>query len=58
MAGIEGLKSLPELREKTTEKIINKRNELGSFNSVEDLKLVPGIGSKNLEKLLSNIRIQ
>ena len=58
MAGIEELKSLPGIREKTAEKIINKRNELGSFNSVEDLMLVPGIGSKTLEKLLPNIRIQ
>jgi len=57
-AGIEELKSPPGIGEKTAEKIINKRNELGSFNSVEDLMLVPGIGSKTLEKLLPNIRIQ
>ena len=57
-AGIEELKSLPGIGEKTAEKIINKRNKLGSFNSVEDLMLVPGIGSKTLEKLLPNIRIQ
>ena len=57
-AGIEELKSLPGIGEKTAEKIINKRNELGSFNSVEDLMLVPGIGSKTLEKLSPNIRIQ
>ena len=57
-AGIEELKSLPGIGEKTAEKIINKRNELGSFNSVEDLMLVPGIGSKTLEKLLPKIRIQ
>ena len=57
-AGIEELKSLPGIGEKTAEKIINKRNELGSFNSVEDLMLVPGIGRKTLEKLLPNIRIQ
>ena len=57
-AGIEELKSLPGIGEKTAEKIINKRNELGSFNSVEDLMLVPRIGGKTLEKLLPNIRIQ
>ena len=56
-AGIEELKSLPRIGEKTAEKIINKRNELGRFNSVEDLMLVPGIGSKTLEKLLPYIRI-
>jgi DNA uptake protein ComE-like DNA-binding protein len=54
------LKSLNRFREsgKRLLKKINKRNELGSFNSVEDLMLVPGIGSKILEKLLPNIRIQ
>ena len=57
-AGIEELKSLPGIGERTAEKIINKRNEIGSFNSVEDLQLVLGIGSKTLEKLLPNIRIQ
>ena len=56
-AGIEELKSLPKIGEKTAEKIINKRNELGRFNSVEDLMLVPGLGSKTLEKLLPYIRI-
>jgi len=56
-AGIEELRSLPRIGEKTAEKIINKRNELGRFNSVEDLMLVPGIGSKTLEKLLPYIRI-
>ena len=56
-AGIEKLKSLPRIGEKTAEKIINKRNELGRFNSVEDLMPVPGIGSKTLEKLLPYIRI-
>ena len=56
-AGIEELKSLPRIGEKTAEKIINKRNELGRFNSVEDLMLVPGLGSKTLEKLLPYIRI-
>jgi len=52
-AGIEELKSLPGIGEKTAEKIINKRNELGSFNSVEDLMLVPGIGSKTLKKIIT-----
>ena len=33
-AGIGGLKSLPEIRENTAEKIINKRNELGGFNTL------------------------
>ena len=45
-AGIDELKSLPGIGEKTAEKIINKRNELGEFNTLEDLMLVSGIGSK------------
>ena len=51
------LKLLPGIGEKTAEKIINKRNELGEFNTLEDLMLVPGIGSKTFEKLLSYIQI-
>ena len=56
-AGIDELKSLPRIGEKTAEKIINKRNELGEFNALEDLMLVPRIGNKTFEKLLSYIQI-
>ena len=56
-AGIDELKSLPGIGEKTTKKIINKRNELGEFNALEDLMLVPGISNKTFEKLLSYIQI-
>ena len=56
-AGIDELKSLPGIGEKTAEKIINKRNELGEFNTLEDLMLVSGIGSKTFKKLLSYIQI-
>ena len=57
-AGIDELKSLPGIGEKTAEKIINKRNELGEFNTLEDLMLVPGIGIKTFEKLSSYIQIK
>ena len=56
-AGIDELKSLPGIGEKTAEKIINKRNELGEFNALEDLMLGPGNGNKTFEKLLSYIQI-
>ena len=56
-AGIDELISLPGIGEKTAEKIINKRIELGEFNTLEDIMLVPGIGSKTYEKLLSYIQI-
>ena len=57
-AGIEELKSLPGIGEKTAEKIINKRNELGAFSLLEDLILVHGIGQKTFEKLSPYIQIQ
>ena len=56
-AGIDELKLLPEIGEKTAEKIINKRSELGEFNTFEDLMLLPGICNKTFEKLLSYIQI-
>jgi len=56
-AGIDEFISLPGIGEKTAEKIINKRIELGDFNTLENIMLVPRIGSKTLEKLLSYIQI-
>lgn len=56
-AGIVELQSLPGIREKTAEKIINKRNESDVFNTLENLMLVLGIGSKTFEKLSSYIQI-
>ena len=40
------------------ERIINKRNEIGQYNSVEDLKLVKGIGKKLLQKNIDKISIE
>ena len=57
-AGIEELMSLLEIGEETAEKNIIKRNELGRFNSEEDIMLVPGIGIKTFEKLSPHIRIR
>ena len=51
-AGIDELKSLPGIGEKTAEKIINIRNELGEFNTLEDLMLVSGIGSKTFYQII------
>ena len=42
---------------KKAEKIINKGKELGRYNSVDNIMMVPGIGSKAYEELLSHIRI-
>ena len=54
---MEELISLPCIEKKTAEKIINKRNELGRYNSVEDIMLIPGIGSQTYEKIFPLIRI-
>ena len=40
---IEELIPLPSIGKKTAEKIINKRNELGRYNSADDIMLVPGV---------------
>ena len=39
-------------------RIIEKRQEIGNFNSVEDLKLVKGIGVKLLQKNIEIISIE
>ena len=50
-AKIEELISLSGIGNKIAEKIINKRNELGRYNLLEDIMLAPGIGSKTYEKI-------
>ena len=56
-AGIDELKSLPGIGEKTDKEIINKRNQLVEFNTFEDLMLAPEISRKTFKKLLSYIQI-
>ena len=47
----ELLQIIPGIGPKIAEKIIQKRNELGTFTSFEQLLDVPGIGIKRLELL-------
>ena len=49
-AEIEELTTLPGIGVKTAEKIINKRNELGRYNALEEIMLVLGIGKKPTKK--------
>ena len=49
-AEVEELISLRGIGKITAEIIINKRNKLGKYESVEDIMLVPCIGSKTDEK--------
>ncbi|PQD96441.1 competence protein ComE [Pradoshia eiseniae] len=50
-ATLEELQELPGIGPSKAAAIIAKRDELGSFKTIEDLKLVSGIGEKTYEKL-------
>ena len=47
-AGIDELMILLGIGQKTAEKIIVKRKELGQYNSLEDIMLVPSICAKHI----------
>ncbi len=51
------LQQLSGIGEKRAQDIINYREENGSFQSVEDLTNVSGIGQKTLENLRNSITI-
>ena len=53
----ESLMNLPNIGEKTAERIIQYREENGGFSTVEDLRNVEGIGEKTLEKLRGRITL-
>ena len=55
---IEELATLPCIGVKTAEKNIIKRNEFGRYNALEEIILVPGIGSKTYAKISSHIRVK
>lgn len=50
-ATIEDLKRLPGVGEVTAKNIIEYRDKIGGFKSIEELKEVKGIGDKKLEIL-------
>ena len=50
-ATVEQLVEVPGVGESTANRIIEKRKELGSFKSLNDLLQVKGIGEKKLEKM-------
>lgn len=54
-ATIADLQKLSGVGPKKAEKIINYRNEIGKFKTVDDLKQVAGIGEKTLEMLKPNL---
>ena len=55
-AGIDELMILLGIGQKTAEKIIVKRKELGQYNLLKDIMLIPGIDAniyKNISSLIS-----
>lgn len=50
-AGVAELQEIPGIGEKKAQAIIHYRNEHGSFQSVNELTQVKGIGTKMLEKM-------
>ena len=52
------LQSLPGIGETLAQRIIDYRNENGSFQQIEALKKVEGIGAATFEKLKDNITVR
>lgn len=57
-ATIEELIELPGIGEATANKIIEYRKQNGKFESIEELKNVPGIGNSKFETLKEMIRVK
>lgn len=53
----EQLKALSGIGDSTAEKIIAYRNENGKFQTIEDLKKVPGIGDSKFNAIKDNIKV-
>jgi comEA protein len=50
-AGLNELVTIPGLGEKTAEKIITYRTEIGAFRNIEQLQEIKGIGAKKFNKI-------
>ena len=57
-ANISELSSISGIGESTAQKIIDYRNQNGSYKSIEDLKKISGIGEKKYEKIKEYIDIK
>lgn len=54
----EELKELPRIGDSLSQRIINYREEKGSFKSIEDIKEVSGIGEKMFENIKDKITVE
>lgn len=57
-ATLEELDKIPGIGPVTAQKIIDYRDQYGSFNSIDDLKKVGGIGDKTLAKFRDKVDIR
>ena len=57
-ANREELERLPNIGEKTAEKIIEYRNHFGNFRRVENLMLVEGISDKKFRRIRPLIKVE
>lgn len=56
-ATVHELMLLPGIGEKTAQRIVDKRSELGGFRSIDDLTAVKWVGKVKLEKLRGLVTI-
>jgi competence ComEA-like helix-hairpin-helix protein len=56
-AGLDELQRLPGIGPALARRLLDKREQLGGFERVEQLRQVPGIGPKTLDKLRPYIHI-
>ena len=57
-ADIDELITIPGIGEELAKKIIEKREELGGFKTIEDLRKVYGIGDKKFEDMKNKITVE
>lgn len=56
-ASLEELIKIPGIGEKKAQDIIDYRNQNGSFNTIEDIKNISGIGDSLFDKIKENITV-
>ena len=56
-ASLEDLDLLNGVGPSIAQRIIDYRTEVGGFKSIEEIKLVPGIGDKMFEKIKNDIQL-